>query len=195
MRPSAALVAALAVLALPAAASAKEVSEVAVCGNSKKCVTYDKSDFKSLMFLAHDAGPTDPPASAAPWYRIRFTVDEREHGGGYARWSVAYVPSADVIRVRDDYSGFAWVALNRRAARTFGSAARKLPPFPATSLRGLHPKPVEAQVDHVVQPPPAAAVASGSGSFPWGWIAGALGALAVLAALARTSMLAARRAY
>ena len=28
------------------------------------------------MFLAEDAGPTDPPAAAAAWYGVRFTVDE-----------------------------------------------------------------------------------------------------------------------
>lgn len=119
----------LGLLALPASAPAKEVSEVQVCG-SHDCTTYDTSDFKSLMFLAQDAGPTDPPAAPAPWYRVRFTVDERENGGGYDRWTVAYVPSADRLRVRDDSGGFTWVALNPRAAAVFRRAARSLPALP-----------------------------------------------------------------
>src|SRR3954451_3475900 len=106
-------------LPAPAAAPAKEISKVAVCDTGGQCTTYDESDFKSLMFLVEDGGPTDPPAAAAPWYRVRFTVDMREEGGGHDSWTVAYVPSADSLRVRDEGGSFAWVALNPRTARVF----------------------------------------------------------------------------
>src|SRR4051794_2297154 len=117
-------------LVAPAVAPAKEISKVSVCGTSGHCTTYDKSDFKTLIFLAEDAGPTDPPAAAAPWYRVRFTVDEREHGGGYESWTVAYVPSAGSLRVRGESGNFAWVALNPRTAAVLKRAVGNLPAFP-----------------------------------------------------------------
>jgi hypothetical protein len=189
-RHFAAIAVVLGVLTAPAVAPAKEISKVSVCGTTGECTTYDKSDFKSLMFLAEDVGPTDPPAAAAPWYRVRFTVDEREHGGGYESWSVAYVPSADSLRIRDEGGDFAWVALNPRAAAALERAARNLPAFPKTRLRGLQVKPSQAQVDEVFTP--AAQIATtrdriDSGTTPWGWIAaGTIGAALILLMVART---------
>jgi hypothetical protein len=188
-RHLAAIAVALGVLAAPAVAPAKEISKVSVCGTTRQCTTYDKSDFNSLMFLAEDAGPTDPPAGAAPWYRVRFTVDEREHGGGHDSWTVAYVPSADSLRVRDEGGDFAWVTLNPRTADVLKRAVRNLPAFPRARLRGLHVKPPQAQVDEMFTP---AARTAGrrdrieSGTTPWSWIAGgALTAALVLVAVVR----------
>ncbi len=179
------------VFAAPADAPAKEISKVSVCGTARQCTTYDKSDFKSLMFLAEDAGPTDPPAAAAPWYRVRFTVDMREEGGGYDSWTVAYVPSADSLRIRDEGGDFAWAALSPRTAAVFKRAVRKLPAFPKGRLRGQHVKPRQARVDEVFTPAQTAATPDriDSGTTPWGWIAG--GALA--AALVLLVLVALRR--
>jgi hypothetical protein len=178
------------VFASPTIAQAKEISKVSVCGKAGQCTTYDKSDFKSLMFLVEDAGPTDPPAAAAPWYRVRFTVDMREEGGGYDSWTVAYVPSADSLRVRDEMGDFAWAALSSRTAAVFKRAARNLPAFPKGRLRGLHVEPREARVDEVFSPAQTAATRDriDSGTTPWGWIAaGACAAALVLLVLgART---------
>jgi hypothetical protein len=189
-RHLAAIAVVLGVLATPAVAPAKEISKVSVCGTSGQCTTYDKSDFNSLVFLAEDAGPTDPPAAAAPWYRVRFTVDERVHGGAYDSWTVAYVPSADRLRVRDEGGGFAWVALNARTAVVLKRAVRNLPAFPKTRLRGLHFEPPQAQVDEVFTPAAQTAATRDridSGPTPWGWIAGAaLAAALVLVTVART---------
>jgi hypothetical protein len=180
----------LGILAAPAVAPAKEISKVSVCGTSGHCTTYDESDFKSLMFLAQDAGPTDPPAAAAAFYRVRFTVDEREHGGGYSSWTVAYVPSADSLRVRDEGGDFAWVALNPRTAAVLKRAVRSLPAFPKARLRGLHVEPPGAQVDEVLMPgAPTSATRDriDSATAPWGWIAGGtLAAALVLLTIART---------
>jgi hypothetical protein len=176
------------VLAAPADVSAKEISKVSVCGTAGQCKTYDKSDFKSLMFLAEDAGPTDPPAAAGPWYRVRFTVDERKHGGAYARWTVAYVPSVDKLRVRDEGGGFAWVALSRRSAAVLKRAVRTLPAFPKAWLRGVHARAPEARVDEVFMPAASSATREGIDAVttPWGWIAaGAFAAAFVLFAVAR----------
>ncbi len=178
------------VFAAPAAAPAKEISKVSVCGTAGQCTTYDESDFKSLMFLVEDAGPTDPPAAAAPWYRVRFTVDMREEGGGHDSWTVAYVPSADSLRVRDEAGDFAWAALSPRTAAVFKRAVRSLPAFPKGRLRGLHVEPRQARVDEVFSPAQTAATRDriDSGTTPRGWIAGgALAAALVLMVLvART---------
>jgi hypothetical protein len=174
-RHLAAIAVILGVLAVPAAAQAKEISKVSVCGADSQCTTYDQSDFRSLMFLAEDAGPTDPPAAAAAWYRVRFTVDEREHGGGYDSWTVAYVPSTDSLRIRGEGGGFEWVALNPRAAAVLERAVRNLPAFPKDRLRGLHVEAPGAQVDEVLTPSPqldATRDRGASGATPWGWIAG-----------------------
>jgi hypothetical protein len=180
----------LGVLAAPAVAPAKEISKVSVCGTTDQCTTYDESDFKSLMFLAEDAGPTDPPAAAAPWYRVRFTVDMREDGGGYDSWTVAYVPSADSLRVRDEAGDFAWVALNPRTAAALKRAVRTLPAFPKVRLRGLHVEPPRARVDEVFAPAARTAATRDridSATTPWGWIAaGALAGALVLVSVARS---------
>jgi hypothetical protein len=183
------LVTVLGVLAAPAPAPAKELSKVSVCGASGECTTYDTSDFNNLMFLAEDAGPTNPPASAAAWYRVRFTVDEREHGGGYDRWTAAYVPSADRLRIRDDGGNFTWVGVHPRAARVLRQAARNLPPLPAAQLSGLPIEPPQARVDEVVTPPAETATSrrSDPGTTPLGWIlAGAFAAAVVLGTVIRT---------
>jgi len=177
----------LGVLAAPAVAPGKEISKVSVCGTTGHCTSYDRSDFNSLMFLAEDAGPTDPPAAAAPWYRVRFTVDEREHGGGYASWTVAYVPSSDSLRVRDEGGDFAWVALNPRTAAVLKRAVRDLPAFAKARLRGLHVQPPQARVDEVFTPATQTTATReriDSGTTPWGWIAGGtLAAALVLVAV------------
>jgi MYXO-CTERM domain-containing protein len=188
-RHLAAVAVVLGVLAAPAAAPAKEIVKVSVCGTGGHCTTYDKSDFKSLMFLAEDAGPTDPPHTAAPWYRVRFTVDEREHGGGYDTWTVAYVPSADSLRVRDEGGDFAWVALNPRTATLLKRAVRTLTALPKARLRGLHIEPPQAQVDEVFTPADHTAATrdrTDPGTTPWGWIAA--GALAAALALVMVAL-------
>lgn len=188
-RQVAAITVFLGVLAAPGAAPAKEISKVSVCGTAGQCTTYDNSDFKSLMFLAEDAGPTDPPAAAAPWYRVRFTVDMREEGGGYDSWTVAYMPSAESLRVRAEGGGFAWAALNPRTAAVFRRAVRSLPAFPKAQLRGLHVKPLQAQVDEIFTPAAGTAATRDGvdGATPWGLIAGVAlaAALIVLALVAR----------
>ena len=120
---------------------------------------------------------------------MRFTVDTREEGGGFESWTVAYVPAADSLRVRDEAGGFAWAALSSRTAAVFKRAARDLPAFPKGRLRGLDVKPPEARVDEVFAPAQTAAARDriDSGTTPWGWIAGGgLAAALVLALVART---------
>jgi hypothetical protein len=103
---------------------------------------------------------------------------------------VAYVPSADSLRVRDEGGGFAWVALNPRTAAVLERAVRDLPAFPRARLRGLHVEPPQAQVDEVFTPAAQTAATRDridSVTMPWGWIAaGAIAAALVLLLVART---------
>jgi hypothetical protein len=182
-RPIAAIAVVVGVLAVPAAAQAKEISKVSVCGTGSRCTTYDRSDFRSLMFFAQDAGPTDPPTAAAAWYHVRFTVDERENGGGYDSWTVAYVPSADSLRIRGEGGGFEWVALNPRTATVLRRAVRDLPAFPKQRLRGLHVEAPRAQVDEVFTPSAQTAATrdrGASGATSWRWVAGGAFAAALV---------------
>ncbi|MDQ3875483.1 MAG: hypothetical protein M3322_08080 [Actinomycetota bacterium] len=186
-----------AALAAPDVAVSKEISKVSVCGASGECTTYDKSDFNNLMFLADDAGPTAPPTAPAPWYRVWFTVDEREHGGGVESWTVAYVPSADTLRVRDDSGGFTWVALNPRSAAVLKRAARALPAFSKARLRGLEIEPLDTQSRDAPAPTaatPATPLQIDSGTPPWEWIAGGLLAAALALATVTSTILRRRHA-
>jgi hypothetical protein len=121
---------------------------------------------------------------------VRFTVDMREDGGGYDSWTVAYVPSADSLRVRDEAGDFAWVALNPRTAAVLKRAVRTVPAFPKVRLRGLHVEPPRARVDEVVAPAARTAATRDrldSATTPWGWIAaGALAGALVLLMVARS---------
>jgi hypothetical protein len=186
----AAIAVVLGALAAPGVAPAKEISKVSVCGTSGQCTTYDESDFKSLMFLAEDAGPTDPPAAAAPWYRLRFTVDMREDGGGHDSWAVGYVPSADSLRVRAEGGDFAWVAVSPRTAAVLKRAVQGLPALPGARLRGLDVEPPPVQVDEMFTSAARTAATrdwSDSATTPWGLIAvGALAAALVVLTVARS---------
>jgi hypothetical protein len=135
------------------------------------------------MFLARDAGPTDPPAAAAPWYRVRFTIDECDHGGGNDSWTVAYVPSADSLRVRDEGGDFAWVTLKPRTAAVLKRAVRNLPAYPKARLCRLHIKPPQAQVGEVFAPAAQTATTRDridSVTTPWRWIAAGVIAAALV---------------
>jgi hypothetical protein len=162
-RHLAAIFVVLGALAAPAAAPAKEISKVSVCGATGQCTTYDKSDFKSLMFLADDAGPTDPPAASAPWYRLRFTVDEREHGG-----------------------------VNPRTAAVLKRAVRDLPAFSKARLRGLELEPLEVQAAEVFAPAADTGATRDridSRTTPWGWISGGVLVAALVLVMAAWTIL------
>jgi hypothetical protein len=165
-------------------ASAKEISKVTACG-ARDCtsVTADKGD-QRLMAFAESVGPTDPPSGAARWYRVTLTVDE---GNGHTNsWSNAWVPSATLLRVRDDAgTGFTWLAVGPDTERALNGLTRGLRPYPAARLRGLDGKLPEPQVSEVVTPaPPAHVSPPASDSTPWPWLAAGGAALLLAVVLA-----------
>ena len=101
------LIALAAALALPGAAAAKEISKVVVCGASG-CANVPRGDDGFAAFM--DGGlPADPPARAAGWYSIRYTVSAGEGEDMESfEFRNAYVPAANRLRSTDEHDKFAW---------------------------------------------------------------------------------------
>src|SRR4051812_23931025 len=176
MRPARHLVgaAALAALALvPASAAAKEISQVQVCG-ADRCASV-VGDQDTRMLAASSGIPGEPPPPAAPWYRVRVTVSGAP-GEDMKPFSFKYawVPSAGLLRVRDDNGRWAWSEAAPNTTRVLERTAQGLAAHPASTLRGLHVTPAPT-VTRIA--PPSARARAGGGA-PWGWIALGAGAAA-----------------
>ena len=185
----------IAALLLPAAATAKEITKVSVCGAGGECKTFDRSDREALSAFGPDGGPAGPPSKPAAWYRVTFTHDGRADGGSLERWTIAYVPSAGKYRVRALAGrGYEWVRVNPDTQKVLEGAVRTLPALPAGRMR-LDATTPKAQVHEVFQPaatvqePGSARSVADAGSSAIGWILAALAA----AALALGSGVALRR--
>jgi hypothetical protein len=178
-------------LALPAAAAAKEVTAVSVCGAHACTRLTDRAALDAFMHaggLAEEA-PSEPQRS----YLLRVRVDEP--GTDYSdTWTSRWLPDAGLIASREDGGGLVFTGVEpaldrvlRRAAR--GHAAR-------APRRYVRRDPV-AQVVEVVNPPapaprPAAADAGGPPRLAWAGAAAAL-LLLLAAGAARVGLVRARR--
>lgn len=122
----------LAVLAVPASALAKEVTNVAMCGPDG-C-----KNFGNPSQLG--GGPTIGTADGAPmgempgpaaFYELRYTVDAE---GESSTWSQWYVPSAGMVAARDEREGVYWMKFDNPA---LAAAARELRPFPKPEITAV----------------------------------------------------------
>ena len=179
MRPLVLTLALIALLVLPAVASAKEISSVTVCGAAGKCAKVDRKHDGDLMAMAESATDSEAPGKAAPFYRVRFGVREpgvkTEH-----HWTVAWIPSLNMIGSHDGPDSWMWSTASTEQASRLRGLADGIDPLPAAKLRGWH-EPAVSVVETVPPPDPTPA----PDTTPWGWIAG--GALALLAAVALTA--------
>jgi hypothetical protein len=186
MRMSAVLLLAIAaVAALPQAARAKEVSKVEICGASG-CETLPR-DRATVDAFMEGGMPADPPSRAAAWYAIRYTISPGE-GEEIKSFTFrnAYVPSANRLRERGEGGGFAWFEPYGEFVRAVRPALRRVTAYPASRLRGLDGGAVQARVAEEVGAAPdraPVALVAPAGSKPWGWIAIAVFAGAVLVAV------------
>ena len=182
MRPLAVPLAVIALLAVPAAAPAKEISSVTVCGAGGKCAKVDRKHDKNLMALAESAAASEAPGKAAPFYRVRFGIREpgvkTEH-----HWTVAWVPSMNLIGSNDGSGSWMWSEAGTEQAARLRGLAEGIDLLPARKLRGWEEP--AAQVAETIPGPDDPAPAAATSTTPWGWIAG--GALALLAAVALTA--------
>ena len=124
---------AVALLALPATASAKGVMGATVCGASG-CTAVKDPD--QLVYFAEGGDPVEPPAQAAEWYRATLTIGAE--GGAQERFSIALVPDLRLIRGFDEQTDlYTWMPVSEEAASAYRKVAAGLEPFPAASLKGV----------------------------------------------------------
>jgi hypothetical protein len=122
----------LAVLAVPAPAVAKEVSNVAVCG-ADGCKNFgNPSQAGGSMFPGSpDGGPTAQMPGPAAFYELRYTIDAE---GAQGTWSQWYVPSAGTVASHDEREGIYWNTIDSPALAAF---AKQVKPFPKPEITAV----------------------------------------------------------
>ncbi len=169
------LIAVALVAALPAGAPAKGISSAEICG-AAGCRDVDEAQYHALFA---EGAPTGPPAAAAPFVRVRFTIEHGPDAGGVTD-AYDYVPSLGITRPVVPATNGDWFKLSVTSRMALDDVVRGVAPLSAARLTGI-PLPV--------------APAGADGGAPWWAIAGAaLAGLVALALLARyaTSSLNAR---
>jgi hypothetical protein len=121
------VLAVLAVLALPAAAQAKELSAVTFCG-AGGCRTFDHP---RMDFAAGGDGVSDSVPALAAYYTVRFTV---VHEGDKDSWQIFYIPGASMLGLRDERGHASFDATSGTPAKLFRDAVRGLKPYPAPAI-------------------------------------------------------------
>jgi hypothetical protein len=131
------LIGVVAALAAPTAASAKNISELKLCGPSA-CGTITDKDVLERWMQAGDAGPTTTP-QLARYYRFEVTVtagpgEKFENGKTSMTWSQWYVPSQQAVRGESESGAAAWVKQSGRAAAVFADVVRGIEPYSAPAI-------------------------------------------------------------
>jgi hypothetical protein len=170
----------VAILALPAAAAAKEVTAVSVCGVDACTRLTDRTSLDAFM---HAGGMAEEaPGTPQRSYLLRVRVSE-PGSDSVDDWTSRWLPDAGLIASRDDTGGLLFTGVDAGLDRVLRRAVRGHSARPA---RRFVRRDTTPRVDEVVEPPasppkPAAADAGGSLSPAW---AGAGAALLLLAAAA-----------
>ncbi len=123
--------AAAAALALPAAATAKEMTAVETCGVDGCRTVRDRDVLSRLEQSAGESDVRGAPARPAPFYVVRVTVD-----GGDQRvtWENFYVPSARTMRGMDERNRALWRRVPEGERAILDSLAAGVTPFPAPEV-------------------------------------------------------------
>lgn len=168
------LLTALAALALPTAASAKEIAALTVCG-SDGC---EKITAHAALQGFMDGGyETLAPHEPGPFFTVKAAMrNAGENAGG---WTVQYLRAANLIRAEAEFGKHVWTRPAGATAKALRHAARGLKPYPADKLGPVREPPPAA-----VEDPPARVShpASGGGSSHLALAGG--GATAAIALLA-----------
>jgi hypothetical protein len=175
--------AAIALLVIVPAASAKVVHSAVICGDGG-CASISKQDGRPrLQALAEGGNVVGPPAHGAPYYRVNVEI---RGGDARARYTNHWVPSLDLIRGQDG----TWMEMPAEGKAGLAALTAKLKPLPASTL------PLSASADSLAMAriaaistpaPVVTAPSNDGGGFPWSWI------LAAAAAAGLTVTIAARR--
>ena len=150
------VLAALAALVPPTAASAKEVAALTVCGSDGCQRITAHSALRGFMDGGYE---TLAPERAAPFFTVKVAMRHAgEQAGGF---TVEYLRAANLIRATGDYSKHVWTRPAGVTAQALRRAARGLQPYPAEKLGPVREPPPVA-----VEDPPArvSRPASGGGS-------------------------------
>jgi hypothetical protein len=183
------LITAVAALALPATAVAKEPVKATVCG-AGGCVT---SKDRAAILPLTEGGPLAPgPSKGAPAYRVRLTIaagetsSGRPHTESFTTW---FAPSLHRMRGADG----TWMELPTATLAALRHVAPGLRPFPAARLPlgGQYSGPgSDSLAPETYAPQPAPAPEASAGRSPL--LLGGIG-LAAIAALAGTLLIVRRR--
>ena len=159
-----------------AAASAKEIDKVKVCG-ADGC--HDVTD-RASMAVTDGGPPTAWPDTATPFYRIKISVKVPE-GEEVPGWSFLWVPAAELIAQEDG----TWTNPPSTTVDELKLLTRGIEPLPAAKLALPEPTPEEtpAGASAPVTPPD-----DGGGPPTAVWVLLAAGALGLIAALARATV-------
>ena len=150
------VLASLTALALPTAASAKEVAALTVCGTDGCQKITAHAALQGFMDGGYE---TLGPDRAAPFFTVKVAMRHAgEHAGG---WTVQYLRAANVIRADADYGKQVWTRPAGVTAQALRKAARGLQPYPAEKLGPVREPPPVAVED---QPARVSHPASGGGS-------------------------------
>jgi LPXTG-motif cell wall-anchored protein len=176
-RPLAALIAVAALVAMPAAAPAKEVKSATVCGTAGCQSANDKAAVAAAV--ENGGPPTTPPRHGAAFYRVTMHIK-----GDPQPFRLLVAPGIAQVRGPDG----TWFSLPDSAVKLWRDVVRGVRPLPAAKLRDIEPSappPVNnaALTPHTdtAAPRPATEPAGGTS---WGLIAGITAAALALMALA-----------
>jgi hypothetical protein len=162
---------AAAALGPAAAASAKEIDQVKVCGVDG---CHDVSD-QATMAVTDGGAPTAWPDEATPFYRIKVSMKVPE-GESIPGWSFLWVPAAQMIKQEDE----TWTNPPSTTVDELNALTRGIKPLPASKL--VLPEPVKpAEIAAPAEVPPA----DDGGPPTVAWVLLAAGALGVAVALGR----------
>jgi hypothetical protein len=118
----------LVVLAVPAPAVAKEITNVAMCGPDG-CKNFGNPS--QLNGWPMDGGPTGEMPGPAAFYELKYTVDAE---GESSTWSQWYVPSAGMVASRDEQAGIYWMQFDNPVLT---AAAKEIKPFPKPTITAV----------------------------------------------------------
>jgi len=166
---------AAAALGPAAAASAKEIDTVKVCG-ADGC--HDVTD-RTTMAVTDAGPPTGWPDEATPFYRVKITI-KAEGGETVPGWSFLWVPAAEVIGLEDG----TWTNPPSTTIDELERATRGVEPLPAAKLALPEPTP---DATPTAAAAPAAPSDDGGGPPTAVWALIAAGALGLIALLARAA--------
>ena len=150
------VLAVLAVLALPTAASAKELAALTLCGTDGCQKITDHAALRGFMDGGYE---TLGPKQASPFFTVKATM--RAAGEDAGGWTVQYLRAANLIRAEAEYGKQVWTRPAGTTSQALRDAARGLQPYPAEKLGPVREPPPVA-----VEDPPArvSRPASGGGS-------------------------------